>query len=68
MATIELNPIILSLHGRIGNVVFYHSRNKTYARIHVIPRNPDTEIQRIVRRTFANAVKSWRGMSQEEKY
>ena len=68
MAKAKLNPILTSMHGRIGNMVFYRRRNREYIRMHVIPRNPDTESQRIVRRTFADAVKSWQAMTKDERY
>jgi hypothetical protein len=68
MAAVTLNPVLLSIHGRIGNTVFYHNRGKTCARQHVIPRNPDTKVQRIVRQTFANAIKVWQSMDQDKRY
>jgi hypothetical protein len=37
-------------------------------RAYVVPRNPDTEAQRIVRRTFAEAVHSWQAMTPDDKY
>jgi hypothetical protein len=33
-----------------------------------VPRNPDTLLQRNVRRSFADAVKSWQFLTDEEKY
>lgn len=67
MATAALNPIIAEIHGRTGKTVFYHRYGKTCIRLHVIPRNPDTEDQRTVRRSFAQAVKSWQGITQEKR-
>lgn len=68
MAIITLNPVIQSIRGRIGNTVFYNYREKTCARLYVIPRNPNTESQKKVRRTFADAVKAWQSMDPDEKY
>ncbi len=68
MATATPGPMIKAIHGRIGNLVFYYSRGTQCIRTHVIPRNPDTEAQRIVRRTFAGAVRSWQAMTLEERY
>ncbi|MBN2039394.1 MAG: hypothetical protein JW864_05095 [Spirochaetes bacterium] len=68
MATAKLNPVILSISGRFGNSVFYVSRNRQYVRSYVVPRNPDTPLQREVRKSFAEAVKSWQQISPEEKY
>jgi hypothetical protein len=68
MATATPNILINSIRGRIGNVVFYTRYGRQCVRIHVIPRNPDTEAQRAVRRAFGDAVRSWQAMSTDEKY
>ncbi len=68
MATATPNILIKSISGRLGNVVFYTRRGKLCVRTYVIPRNPDTEAQRIVRRSFAEAVISWQSMTAEEQY
>ncbi|MBN2041638.1 MAG: hypothetical protein JW864_16500 [Spirochaetes bacterium] len=68
MATAKLNPVILSISGRFGNSVFYVSRNRQCVRSYVVPRNPDTLLQKEVRKNFAEAVKSWQRISPEEKY
>lgn len=74
MAAALTNILIKSISGKIGNVVFY-SRRRTASgtitlcvRAHVIPRNPNTEAQRSVRRSFADAVYSWQALPDEEKY
>ena len=67
MAKVELNPLIKSLHGRAGNIVFYNRYGKTYARLFVVPCNPDTEAQRKIRHAFGDAVKTWQSMSCEQK-
>ncbi len=67
MATALTSPVLKAIHGRIGNLVFYYRNGKQCVRIHVIPRNPDTEFQRIVRRAFGNAVRSWQTMSGTER-
>jgi hypothetical protein len=68
MATATLNPFITSISGRIGSIVFYRRQGKTCIRSYVIPRNPDTAAQKAVRRSFADAVKSWQVLRCEEKY
>ncbi|MBN2041550.1 MAG: hypothetical protein JW864_16050 [Spirochaetes bacterium] len=68
MATAALNPIIQSISGRFGNAVFYRRGNTQCVRTYVVPRNPDTALQREIRKSFASAVKSWQAMTQEEKY
>lgn len=61
-------PMIKSLHGRIGNIVFYYRHGKQCVRTHVIPRNPDTEAQRAVRGLFRDAVLSWQAMPETGRY
>ncbi|MBN2041485.1 MAG: hypothetical protein JW864_15710 [Spirochaetes bacterium] len=68
MAEVKLSPIIKSISGRLDNVVFYCRNKKQCARTYVIPRNPDTALQRIVRSSFAKAVQSWQRMSPDGKY
>jgi hypothetical protein len=63
MAYVILNPIINSLSGRIGNLVFYSSDGREYARSYVKPRNPDTPAQRANRGLFRNAMKAWQALS-----
>jgi len=59
--------IITSIHGRMGNLVFYYRHGTQCVRTHVIPRNPDTEAQRTVRRTFGDAVRSWQALSADSR-
>ncbi len=68
MAQAIPGPLIKSIHGRIGNLVFYYRYGKQCVRIHVIPRNPDTEAQRIIRRMFRDAVRSWQAMTEDDRY
>jgi len=74
MATATPNILINSISGRLGNVVFYTRRRavngtlRQCVRTYVIPRNPDTEAQHAVRRSFGDAVRSWQAMSPDEKY
>ncbi len=68
MATARPNILINSISGRIGNVVFYKRLGVQCVRLHVIPRNPDTVAQRVVRRCFGDAVRSWQAMTEDEKY
>ncbi len=67
MATATPNILINSISGKIGNVVFYMNRGRQCVRTHVIPRNPDTEAQRAVRRSFGDAVRSWQTMTEDER-
>ncbi len=68
MATATPSILINSISGKIGNVVFYTRLGTQCVRAHVVPRNPDTQAQRAVRRSFGDAVRSWQSTSPEEKY
>ncbi|MBN2402766.1 MAG: hypothetical protein JXN64_10240 [Spirochaetes bacterium] len=68
MAVVKYSSIIESMSGRIGNVVHYRRLGTDCVRSYVVPRNPDTEAQKTVRRSFRDAVRSWQAMPQEEKY
>jgi hypothetical protein len=67
MAKAELSPMFTSITGRVGNIVFYKHRGIQCLRRYVIPRNPDTEAQRVNRYTFRDAVSSWKKLSVHEK-
>jgi hypothetical protein len=64
----SLIVLLNSISGRIGNIVFYTNRGRQCVRKHVIPRNPDTAAQRIVRCAFSDAVRSWQSLSEDEQY
>ncbi len=68
MATASPSLLINSIQGRLGSFVFYYSRGTQCVRTYVIPRNPDTQAQRIVRRNFAEAVHTWQSMTSDQKY
>lgn len=67
MAKIELHPIVSSISGRIGNIVFFPRYGRQYARSYCIPANPKTELQQKNRKAFAYAVGSWQRLSLSEK-
>lgn len=67
MARVKLSSFLQSVSGSIGNIVYYSTKGREYARVYVKPANPDTEGQRIIRRTFGDAVRSWQILPPEEK-
>jgi hypothetical protein len=67
MAKVTLAPHIKSLHGRLGNIIFYNVKGNQYARAWSMPRNPRTAAQQKNRKTFTEAVKLWQSMSPGEK-
>jgi len=67
MAHVLLNPILKSISGRMGPVVFYHYNDRQYMRRYVVPRNPNTIEQTKRRKTFADAVNSWQTLAEYKK-
>ncbi|MBN1533809.1 MAG: hypothetical protein JXA20_14155 [Spirochaetes bacterium] len=67
MARIALASYLKTLHGVLGDVVFYSRYGREYARPYVTPANPDTGAQRAIRGTFGDAVRAWQGLPREEK-
>jgi hypothetical protein len=68
MAIAIPNSMFDSFSKRIGNIVLYQRYNTQCMRSYVVPKNPDTIIQRQNRKRFADAVKSWQRLSPDEKY
>jgi len=68
MAKAAPGIIITSIHGRLGSLVFYYRNGTQCVRKHLIPRNPDTEAQRTVRRTLGDAVRSWQALTADCRY
>jgi hypothetical protein len=67
MAKVKFRSPIQSIHGRIGNIIFYCVNGNNYARSWSIPKNPRTEAQQKNRVNFADAVKLWQGLTDTEK-
>ena len=67
MAKAELNPMFISLRGNLGNLIHYRRYGILCVRSRITPKNPDTPAQRMNRRTFADAVKSWQVLPLSEK-
>ena len=65
MAKVKLNPVFMSIDGKIGRLVHFNRYGRQYCRVHVVPANPRTKCQQAVRNIFAEAVRSWRELSPE---
>lgn len=60
-------PHIISIHGHIGNVIYYNAYGIQYARSYAKPRNPRTAEQQKIRTTFGEVSKLWKQLTDEEK-
>jgi len=58
---------IVSMYNLHGSCVFHRLGNYTRLMKYTIPTNPRTEVQQANRTSFASAVASWQGLSDEEK-
>ena len=67
MAYVLLNPILKSISGRIGQVVFFCYNDRQYMRRYVVPHNPHTPEQTKRRKTFADAVAAWQTLADYKK-
>ncbi len=67
MAVLKLSWFIVSISGRLGNIVFYMRRGTQCCRVYIKPANPDTQAQKENRGRFAIAVMSWQGLPEPEK-
>ena len=68
MARIKPASYLKEIRGRFGNIVHYNFYGRGYARVYVVPVNPDTAAQKIVRKTFGDGVRSWQTLSPEDQY
>jgi len=70
MAKVKLNPVFMSISGKIGRIVHYSRYGRQYCRVHVVPANPRTACQQAVRNIFAEAARSWKGLpaSEQDEY
>ncbi len=67
MATAQLNPIMRSVSGGVGNLVFYERYGRTVMRTWILPPNPRTVKQQSNRARFAQAMAAWQGLCADDK-
>jgi len=67
MAITTLSRAFTACHGRIVNLVLVNRYGRQYICAYVKPRNPNTPSQRAGRSSFADAVRSWQALAEEEK-
>ena len=67
MALATLHPMFMDTSGRMGWLVYYNRRGTQCVRRHVVPRNPDTVAQKLVRTGFRDAVHAWQVLPDSEK-
>jgi len=67
MALLKFGAFVTDLSGKIGGTIFSKNRGGNYAKNRVVPNNPATPAQSIVRGRFGSLSSQWRTLSQEER-
>ncbi len=67
MAQILLNPLAEGFRKRFGGIVFVKYGDDTFFRYYTPPHNPRTDAQQARRGLFADAVRSWQALGNDEK-
>jgi len=64
---IKFSPLISSASGKAADMVAASWKGRAYIRKHVIPSNPETAAQVLVRESLARCVTLWRSLSETVK-
>jgi hypothetical protein len=64
----HLETVCAHLHGKVGDYVYRYYRQGYLQRCdYYTPTNPRTAPQQLWRKVFADAIKAWQALSEEEK-
>jgi len=67
MAKMQLNAFANAMSGKLGNAVFADTKEGTEVRPYVIPNNPNTAAQRVVRNNFTKYTAGWSLLTAAQK-
>ncbi len=67
MAKMQLNAFANAMSGKLGNAVFAETTGGTEVRPYVIPGNPNTTAQRVVRNDFTKFTAGWSALTSAQK-
>ena len=67
MALIKFGALITDFSGKVGGTIFSKNRGGSYAKNRVVPNNPATARQSIVRGRFGSLSSQWRALEQSER-
>jgi len=62
MATVTFSPLVVGLSGRAGDAIFSRWKGRAYVRQHVVPHNPKSDDQKVVRESLARLPRLWRSL------
>lgn len=63
MATIDFSPLVVGMSGRAGDAIFSRWKGRAYVRQFVMPHNPKSDAQMIVRNSLGRLARLWRSLS-----
>lgn len=67
MAKVMYSPIVVSISGKVADAVFARWKGRNYLRSRVVPANPKSAAQTVVRESMARAVSLWQSLYAELK-
>jgi len=67
MALIKFGALITDFSGKIGGTIFSKNRGGSYAKNRVVPNNPATPSQSLVRGRFGSLSSQWRTLTQAQR-
>ena len=67
MALIKFGALITDFSGKVGGTIFSKNRGGAYAKNRVVPNNPATPVQSVVRGRFGSLSSQWRTLLQAER-
>ena len=67
MARVTFSPLIAGMSGRTADAVFASWKGRNYVRKYVIPHNPQSAAQTLVRESLARCVTLWRSLTAHIK-
>lgn len=67
MAKIKFGNIVVDMRGKIAGNVYSRNRGGAYARVRVVPINPNTSFQSAVRAVFTLLSQAWKSITATER-
>jgi len=67
MAIVSYSPIVTALSGKVADAVFSRWKGRSYLRRRVVPANPNTAAQQLVRDSMGRLPALWRSLNADLK-
>ena len=67
MARIKFGNIVVDMRGKISGNVYSKNKGGAYSRVRVVPTNPRSAAQNLVRSVFTALSQAWQGLSDSER-